>query len=103
MKERFASFLVAYNRIILIIFIVLALACSALIPFVNINKDMTKYLPADSDMRRGLDLMEAEFGREDASTLMVMFDDLSTNAQRLAIREELAALPDQSLPEATLT
>ena len=53
MKERFAAFLVAHNRIILIIFIVLALACSALIPLVNVNKDMTQYLPTDSDMRRG--------------------------------------------------
>ena len=93
MKDRFAAFLVKYNRIILAIFIVLALACSALIPFVNINKDMTKYLPADSDMRRGLDLMEAEFGQEDSSTLLVMFDDLSSDAQKLAVRDEMKQLP----------
>ena len=92
MKDRFAAFLVKYNRIILAIFIVLALACSALIPFVNINKDMTKYLPADSDMRRGLDLMEAEFGQEDSSTLLVMFDDLSSDAQKLAVRDEMKQL-----------
>ncbi|MBQ9060937.1 MAG: MMPL family transporter [Firmicutes bacterium] len=93
MKEGFAAFLVAHNRLILIIFIILALTCSALIPFVNINKDMTKYLPAGSDMRRGLDLMEAEFGKEDSSTLMVMFYDLSSNAQKLAIRDEMKDLP----------
>ena len=93
MKDRFAAFLVKNNRLILIIFILLALASSALIPFVNINKDMTKYLPADSDMRRGLDLMEAEFGKEESSTLMVMFDDLTTDAQRLAVRDEMKSLP----------
>ena len=56
MKERFAGFLVTNNRIILIIFIVLALACGALIPFVNVNRDMTKYMigtMSDMDMPLG--------------------------------------------------
>ena len=84
MKERFAGFLVTNNRIILIIFIVLALACGALIPFVNVNRDMTKYLPDDSSMRLGLDLMEAEFGEEESSTLKIMFDDLNGADEKLA-------------------
>ena len=69
MKNRFAHFLVARSKIILIIFIILALGCAALIPLVNINYDMTEYLPADSAMRHGLDLMDAEFSDEDSSSL----------------------------------
>ncbi|MBQ6370079.1 MAG: MMPL family transporter [Firmicutes bacterium] len=104
MKERFAGFLVTNNRIILIIFIVLALACGALIPFVNVNRDMTKYLPDDSSMRLGLDLMEAEFGEEESSTLKIMFDDLNGADEKLAMKAELEDLSgvesvDYELPD----
>ena len=34
----------------MIIFIILALGCAALIPLVNINYDMTEYLPADETL-----------------------------------------------------
>ena len=93
LKEGFAAFLVAHSRIILIIFIILALACGALIPYVNVNRDMTKYLPEDSSMRQGLDLMKAEFGEEDSSTLLVMFGDLTNAKDKGAIRMELEAMP----------
>ena len=93
MKQRFAHFLVARSRIILIIFIALALGCAALIPLVNINKDMTKYLPKDSAMRHGLDLMKAEFGDETSSNLEVMFDDLKTPEQKASMLSQLEGLP----------
>lgn len=104
MKDKFAEFLVTKSRIILIISIILALGFGVIIPFVNVNKDMTKYLPADSSMRHGLDLMEAEFGKEDSSTLLLMFSDLSTDDEKLAIEGELKTLPhvdsvDYKLPE----
>ena len=104
MKNKFAEFLVTKSRIILIISIILALGFGVIIPFVNVNKDMTKYLPADSSMRHGLDLMEAEFGKEDSSTLLIMFSDLSTDDEKLAIEGELKTLPhvdsvDYKLPE----
>lgn len=94
MKDRLARFIVAHSRLILIAFIVLALGCGALIPFVNINKDMTKYLPKDSAMRHGLDLMKAEFGDETSSTLEIMFDDLKTQEQKDAVLHQLEAMPN---------
>ena len=93
MKQRFARFIVAHSKIILIIFIVLALGCGALIPFVNINKDMTKYLPKDSAMRHGLDLMKAEFGDETSSSLEIMFGDLKLQSEKDAVRKQLEAMP----------
>lgn len=93
MKERFAAFLVAGSRIILAIFIFIALGCAALIPQVNVNRDMTQYLPRDSAMRQGLDLMEAEFGKEDSSTLKIMFEDLRTPDEKKSVLAELKALP----------
>ena len=93
MKSRFAGFLVDHSKIILIIFIILALACAALIPFVRVNEDMTRYLPKDSSMRRGLDLMEAEFGEESASSLQVMFGDLRNAEEKGRILQELEDIP----------
>ena len=92
MKQRFAQFIVAHSKTILIIFIILALGCGALIPFVNVNKDMTMYLPKDSAMRHGLDLMKTEFGDENSSDLEVMFDDLKTNAQKQDVLQKLEAM-----------
>ena len=92
MKQRFAHFIVAHSKTILIIFIVLALGCGALIPFVNVNKDMTKYLPKDSAMRHGLDLMKTEFGDENSSDLEVMFDDLKTDAQKQEVLQKLESM-----------
>ena len=92
MKQRFAQFIVAHSKTILIIFIVLALGCGALIPFVNVNKDMTKYLPKDSAMRHGLDLMKTEFGDENSSDLEVMFDDLKTDAQKQDVLQKLESM-----------
>ena len=92
MKQRFANFIVAHSKTILIIFIILALGCGGLIPFVNVNKDMTKYLPKDSAMRHGLDLMKVEFGDENASNLEVMFDDLKTAAQKDEVLQTLEGM-----------
>lgn len=92
MKERFARFIVAHSKTILIIFIVLALGCGGLIPLVHINKDMTKYLPKDSSMRHGLDLMKADFGDENSSNLEIMFDDLTTPEEKTDVVQKLEAL-----------
>lgn len=89
MKDRFASFLVKRSKTILITFIVLAVGFGVLIPFVNINYDMTKYLPKDSSMKKGLDVMEAEFGKEESSDLQIMFNDLKSQDQKDKICREL--------------
>ena len=44
---------------------------------VNINYDLSKYLPSDSSTRIGMQLMDKEFGSEKLSTLNIMFLDLS--------------------------
>ncbi len=94
MKARFAAFLVAHSKLILVIFIILALCCGMLIPFVHVNEDMTKYLPKDSSMRHGLDLMEAEFGEESSSNLLVMFGDLRNAKEKAQVLHDLEEIPN---------
>ena len=84
--------MVAHSKKILILFVILALGCAMLIPMVNVNKDMTKYLPDDSSMRQGLDLMRTEFGDDNSSSLEIMFSDLKTPDEKAAVLARLEAL-----------
>lgn len=91
-----ACWIVRQRRWILALTLILAAVCGVLIPEVQVNSDMTKYLPEDSQMRAGMRLMEAEFpGEEDACTVRAMFGDLSPE-QRAERLEELKKLPHVS-------
>lgn len=89
MKAKIAGFLVTKRRLILVLFIIAAVAFGCLIPQVKVNKDMTRYLSEDSGMKRGLDIMKAEFGDENSSSLKVMFNDLVNQKQKDDILSEL--------------
>ena len=62
--------------------VAVAIACVFLIPHTKINSDMTRYLPDDSRMKQGIELMSEEFGEDGVGTgiVRVMFwslpDDL---------------------------
>ena len=54
-------------RLSLYISIAVTILCSFLIFKVNVNSDMTKYLPDSSKMRQGLEIIQDEFGISPAS------------------------------------
>lgn len=90
--KRFADFIVEKRIILLIAFIIIAGFCGFLIPKVGINRDMTKYLPDDSSMKIGMDLMDEEFA--DAAndyTIRVMFKGLS-NAEKTELKGRLGSI-----------
>ena len=67
-----------------------------LIPKVKINNDLTKYLPDDSSMKKGIDLMEQEFpDMEEVYTIRIMFKDLP-EAQKNEIKTQIEAVPNVS-------
>lgn len=70
------NLLVRLRYPLLALMVILAVVCGLLIPHVNINLDMTKYLPSDSPMRSGLEQMERSFPTLDTRmrTLGVMFN-----------------------------
>lgn len=63
--------------------------------FVNVNSDMTKYLPAKSQMKQGLSIITEEFGGADIAQpgIKVMFGRLSAE-ERAAMQDSLNAYPD---------
>ena len=84
--KKVASFLVDRRTAILLVFLVLALISLFLMGQVRINYDMSVYLPPESGMKQGIELMNQEFGEAFSSDLRVMFSGLSENE-----REEIAA------------
>ena len=77
----------------LIVAVAAAIACALLIPHTNINTDMTRYLPNDSQMKQGIDRMTEEFGEEAVGTGMVrvMFWSLP-DSLKPAAKNELSSI-----------
>lgn len=89
--KKIANFLVDKRHIILAVFLVLAGISVFLMGKVNLNYDMTKYLPDDSSMKIGMDIMDEEFGEEESSSLRVMFTGLS-ETEKTEIYDYLSSL-----------
>ena len=43
--QKIAAFIVKKRKLLLAVMLILAVVCAALMPFVGVNTDMTKYLP----------------------------------------------------------
>ena len=74
---KLTTFLVEKRIILFCLFLFLAILSLFLIGHISINYDLTKYLPADSNMKQGIKLMEQEFGPAYSSELRIMISGLS--------------------------
>ena len=87
MKNRFVA---------LVIMLVVTIICGVLAATVPINKDRTKYLANDSNMKQGISIMEVAFPEtKDTAAIRVMFDDLTTE-QIADVKARLEAIPNVS-------
>ncbi len=90
--NKIATFLVKSRYILLTIFLLMAAASFFLMQKVNINEDMSKYLPASSKMKEGTKELAKEFpNMSEPSTIRVMFDDLS-DSQKENVLVQLKAI-----------
>lgn len=77
-----ANFIVEKRYVVLAVLCVLAIISVFMIPKVNIVTDMSEYLPDNSSMRTGIDIMEKEFPEiETTNTVRVMFHNLPQEEQ----------------------
>lgn len=88
--------LVNYRYWILSITLVITALCGIMMFRVNINSDMTQYLPDDSRMKAGIELMEKEFGMgTDMAGAGVRVMTLNqTDAEKSDMRYSLLQLPE---------
>ena len=76
--KKLADFIVDNKYKVLISVLIVTVICAGLALTVTINTDMTKYLPDDSSMKKGVDIMSEEFPNMPVpKTIRVMFEDMS--------------------------
>ena len=91
--KRAARWIVRHRLPLTAVLLALSAVCGLLSFQVPINADMTKYLPADSAMKQGMDVMEREFGSLSLPpTLRVMIENLPAEEDAGAL-EKLRAFP----------
>ena len=90
--KKIADFLVKTRYILLAVFLLFAAASFFLMDKVNINYEMSKYLPDSSRMKEGTDILAEEFpDMTEPSGVRVMFDNLS-DTQKLNVKTQLEAI-----------
>ena len=93
MLKKTSSFIVNHRIAVLVLMLVLTVAGAVGSRFVTINEDLTKYLPDDSRMKIGMDLMDEAFPElETSNTIRVMVDDL-TGPEKAEVLEKMASIP----------
>lgn len=76
--KKITNFIVEKKNFVLILMVLITLVSAFLITKVNINQDMTKYLPDSSSMKQGLKIMNEELSdSSNGTTIRVMVDDLT--------------------------
>ena len=83
--EKLCIFIVDKRKGFFLAFIGAAIFCAVATNWVNVNNDLTSYLPADTETRQGLTIMDDEFTT--FGTARVMVDNISY--------EQASALADQ--------
>ena len=92
--NKIASFLVEKRIWMLVFFLLLSVGSIFLMPKVKVNTDMSKYLPDDSEMKQGKELMTEQMPATQnvQSQIRVMFDNLS-DAEKSEMKTRLGSIP----------
>lgn len=89
--KKITDFIVNKRNIILVLFIILSCISLYFSTKVNINYDISKYLPNDSETRIGMDIMDEHFDEIKESSLNVMFKDLK-KSDKTKIKKKLESI-----------
>ena len=89
--RKFTDFIINKRHLILILFIILSIISVFLSKKVNINYEISEYLPSTSETRIGMDIMENEFKEIKSSSLNLMFEDLQED-KKTEIYDELTQI-----------
>lgn len=70
-KTSLPEWIVKHREKIMWAFIVLAVICVFFIPFIDVNYDLTSYLPDTMTSKKAIDIMEEEFGYPGTARIMI--------------------------------
>ena len=86
---KIGDFIVNYRYLFLIIFLILIIICAININNVSVNYDITSYLGDETETKKGIKLMEEEFGA--LNEIQVMLTDISYE-DALNIKENISSI-----------
>ena len=87
--QRFFNAVVRHRRIIIILFVCMAVAAGILMMGVGQNYDMSKYLSGDSESKKGIDILKEQYSYNGSAVLML--EDVGI-AQVLDTKQKIEAL-----------
>ena len=93
--RKITNFIVEKRNYILILFIILSFVSLYIGTKVNINNDISKYLPENSETKIGMNIMNDKFDEIKQSQLYIMFKDLSKD-EKIKMKEELSDIKNVS-------
>ena len=80
LMKKIINFITEKRNYILVFMLLVTCVSIFAMSKVNINQDMTKYLPSNSSMKKGIDILKKELPDvKNMSTIWVMVDDLDNN------------------------
>ena len=94
--KKVCKFIVEHSKAILIIFIPILILCALSINKVNIEYSITSYLPADTDTKKALDIMDNEFVTYGTSTFLIRnisYEDASKLKDEIEELDGVKSLP----------
>jgi hypothetical protein len=71
LSQALINFIIYKSRLIEKLFAALFIVTAVCFPFVEVNYDLSKYLPGDMPSRQGIELMEDEFGYPGTARVMI--------------------------------
>jgi predicted RND superfamily exporter protein len=83
---RFFERVIRHKLMVIVLFLLAAALCVVLMLGVGQNYDMSKYLPEDSNSKKGIDILESEYSYNGSAVLML--EDKSI-AEVLDIKRQL--------------
>ena len=87
--EKLATFIVEKRNMFFLLYIFAAIFCVFAMNWVNVENDVTKYLPENTETRQGIEAMNANFA--EMGTAQVMVSNVTYEAA-LELSEELSAI-----------
>lgn len=88
MLDRFIWGILNHRKMVVSTFVGLALVCACMIPFVNTNYDMVKYLPPEAQSTHAVSIMNEDFSQA-MPNANVLVNDVSV-AEAQVIKDEIA-------------
>ena len=88
--KKISKFIVDQRMLVMIVFAAACVYCAMSISKVKVNEDITAFLPANTDTRRGLTIMEEEFTTFASANVMLAN---TTYDRAKAAADEIAELP----------